>query len=124
MKKISTLLADAARYIEENGWAQGSFFKYRNGRPVNYSSFDDDLLPLAREKGCKACARGALYVVDTRVNPNEREARHREATRYVDTVIRPTVLSVAAWNDDLDRTKDEVVQTLKDAAKAARKDGK
>lgn len=122
-KKISTLLRDAAKWIDEHGLAKESFWKHRNGRVLRYQAFDEGL-QLAREKGCKACARGALYIADTpELHVSERERRHSQAIRYLERAVTNGYY-IAAWNDEPERTKDEVVQALKEAAKAARKDGK
>lgn len=122
--KISTLLTRAAKYIEENGWVRGAFFKYRNGRRIEWNDIDD-LLEVARAKACPACARGALYVVeDPELSFRDREVRHQVASSYIEAALGGEYYSVPDWNDREDQTKEEVVAGLKAAAKAARKDGK
>ena len=117
--KISTVLTRAAKYLESVGWTKGAFFKARNHKPLyptdaeNWPAF----VSRAREKGCRACAMGALYI-----GADGDDQLVNEAADYVSVVVNEP--SVPWWNDKGDRTKDEVVQALKDAAKAARKDGK
>ena len=125
--KLSTLLTRAAKWVDEHGLAKGAFFKYRNGRSINWNNLDD-LLEVVREKGCPACARGALYVVDDpSLTPYEREQRHSQASSYIENALDfggHGLYSIPDWNDRDETTKEEVVMGLKEAAKAARRDGK
>lgn len=114
-KKPSRILADAAKWIEEHGLAKGNFFKYRNGR-VLWLDDDGDTIAKAKEKGCRACAMGALYIAAGEENYPE------EIVNYFRQVTGEW--HIPMWNDKPERTQAEVVDALKEAAKAARKDGK
>lgn len=125
--KISTVLTRAAKWIDEHGLAKGDYWKHRNGKALvrpGLNTFEQ--AEVAKEKGCKACIWGALYI-GAHAPGIDREDFHKaseQASRYVVRVIGDTSWAIAPWNDTKDRTKEEVVQTLKEAAKAARKDGK
>ena len=117
--KISTVLTRAAKYLESAGWAKGAFFKWGNGRSAYPKDGEEwpEFVARAKDANCKACALGAIYV-----GAGGDEALTEGARKYLERQINQ--LFVPSWNDQSDRTKDEVVQGLKDAAKAARKDGK
>jgi hypothetical protein len=122
--KISTILSRAARYIEENGWTQRMFFQHRNGREVvrMEGMTWGEHVAFVKEKGCKACALGAIYIgAGPELDDYQLEARFSEAATYAEGVIG---YWPSGWNDNDERTKEEVVAGLKAAAKAARKDGK
>lgn len=125
--KISTVLTRAAKHIEENGLAKGEYFKHRNGRRISGLLSIIEQAALAKEKGCKACTWGGLYVGSyvEGITPRDFDALTKRAAEYVQPLIdTSSAWGIAPWNDSDERTKDDVVQTLKDAAKAARKDGK
>lgn len=122
--KTSTVLTRAAKWIQENGWTQHSYFKYGNGRTPkrqdgeSWTAYTERL----RERGCKACALGAIYMGITGAEDDHQlERRFSEAASYTERVAG---IWPADWNDEVERTKEEVVAGLKEAAKAARKDGK
>jgi len=126
--KVSTVLTRAAKWIDEYGLAKGNHWRYRNGRPLREAVLVEDVQK-AIDKGCKACTWGGLYIGAYEPgmavgDSDEIWARTSEAAGYVREVIDHRFVIIPDWNDEPERTKDEVVQALKEAAKAARKDGK
>jgi hypothetical protein len=84
---VQATLKAAAEYISEHGWTQG----------------------MMREKDGSVCAAGALLVV------SGSESAGREAfTGYL--YHTGGWVNVADWNDQPDRTAEEVILTLKRAA--------
>lgn len=125
--KISTVLTRAAKWIDEHGLAKGYHWRYRNGHPLRDTggTFVEHV-PVAIEKGCKACTWGGIYIGSYSPGMTHEELADvaNDASEYVRVVLGTSRWSIPDWNDKKDRTKEEVVQALKDAAKAARKDGK
>ena len=126
--KLSTVLTRAAKWIDEHGLAKGDYWKHRNGRPLSSNLTVFEQVELAKEKGCKACTWGGLYIgsYEQGIDSNEWSLAAEEAAGYVRDQLDEDQrwIGVPDWNDKKERTKAEVVSVLKDAAKAARKDGK
>jgi len=107
--RISETLYKAADHIEQNGWYQGYFWP----RPdIGWEPPYVD--------GDPCCALGAIAVVED-VNPHGVDT---EAMKYVAEHVGLGTASFADWNDDPDRTKDEVLVALRGAAERAERAGR
>lgn len=96
---VAKVLETAAEVINERGWCQGIY----------------------RKDSGEVCAIGALVTADCRL-----ELGGQAYPRAVGAVsgaahrLDPEVMSVVEWNDRPGRTKDEVVQLLRDTAEEFR----
>ena len=105
--KSSNILEDAADYIEQHGWCQQDYFN-ANGN---------------------VCTQGAIMAVRTRYEAdniniystsNDIDTITEAFLEALDQVSLFVGDAVSLWNDDPDRTKEEVVKTLRKVAEVAR----
>lgn len=97
-------LNDAADLIEKTGWTIDACARNAEGKDVKSNAPD----------ACAFCVSGALRRVtcETRSRPGQRYlAAANMFTRFVGTE------SIAEWNDEGGRTKDEVIKALREAAR-------
>lgn len=90
------VLEKAAEYIAEHGWHQGSAYKYGIG--IDFPA---------------ACAVGAV----SRVTGG---SRYDDALDFLSAQVGGVY--VPLWNDDPARTKEEVIETMREAAQQWRKE--
>jgi hypothetical protein len=95
--EIADVLDDAADYIEKHGWVQGA-------------AFDDYL-----HRTPAACAYGALSQVAADGQGRVLYAAQRDLEVFVGTRW------IGEWNDDPARTKQEVLDAFRAAAKQQRR---
>lgn len=97
------VLIEAINLLETKGWTQHEFARDANGVDVG---------SLSKSAAC-FCTIGAInaaqHSLTRKVNPSLRE----DAKRAVRDVIQG---GIAMWNDTKGRTKDEVIEVLKQAA--------
>lgn len=102
-RTVADVLEAAAKYLEEHGWTQDVFVTY---------------------DGC-ACAVGAIRLAagggrheddETHIQTNYLSST---ATAAVSKRLAP-VSSLLSWNDEPDRTADEVITLLREVAAAER----
>lgn len=114
--KVSEILDKAADVIEHNGWHRGAFIEARPGVPPEQSP---------------CCVFGAVAIADGR-DPEfafanaaiDALAEHLGLAAQVETRKVPEEdHPVAVWNDS-QRSADEVVRALRDAAAAEREAGR
>ena len=90
-----------ARDLINRGWCQRHYVVTPDGRA--YSGVRCVDWKTLQPEGCKFCALGALYAAC-----DGEDDAHQAAQ-----LIREKIgLSVTAWNDDVDRTKEEVLQVF------------
>ncbi len=104
--KTSEVLRKAAEFIETRGWYQGWYGRDASGQLIS-GSFSPP-----QDMSC-ACLLGVLAWA-SRVSPQY--VATTEAYRYVKQLVPVSVLE---WNDDVDRTKEEVIALLHRAAEVA-----
>lgn len=101
--ETAAILDEAADIIERNGHCKGFYYETTV-----------DLAPAE----CPVCPLGAIGLAMGATNPKTDRAFGSPAEvaleRYLD------VATVADWNDDPDRTVDEVIAALRGAARAER----
>lgn len=109
---VSQVLSGAADYIDKHGWVQGQ---------------------MQDTKG-RCCAVGAIAVAASEVSEENVWAIRSDAeNRLARTLVDEETLSIAGdvlgrfdlivrWNDESGRTKDEVVQALRQAAEVVVED--
>lgn len=104
--KTSEVLRKAADEIRRRGWCQGEFMP-----------------PDANPDDCPVCAWGAVNVAE---NDDPREwyvkdgpGEESAALEYLQKAYRDEFRSVPAWNDDPERTVEEVLDAFTRAAEAA-----
>ena len=111
--ETAAVLDRAADIVEKNGLHKGTF---ASGALIGGGAFTD--------KCC--CARGAINMAANGNNPWETseagELAHDALCKYLGISGRVDQ-SVADWNDDEDRTADEVLAALRGAAQAERETG-
>lgn len=95
MNPVADVLDRAADHLERVGWVQGTFFE---GGPADISS--------------PCCAHGALMAVV--VAPDGRRAAYYALERQIGDN------SVHSWNDAKGQTAENVIATLRAAARAER----
>lgn len=113
MKSISTILEDAADWLEEHAHHKGDFCKGTNKYP----------------EAC--CAAGAIYLMSTgsaRPRTNEdgsrkpdEQAAHQAVSAALGEArkvhsLPPGLIFISDWNDRDSTTKDDVVDVLRGAA--------
>lgn len=98
----------AGRWILENvGWCQGSYYKDKNGSNVGLSARRNP------ENVACACALGSIYLVET----DEPSAMDGAITALADAY---KIDSIADFNDDPGRTKQEVLDLFDRAIEGAK----
>ena len=125
----AALLHGAAVYLHRHGWTQGEVFDLVGGPDPDTAIIDDENIgPLWP----KACAVGAINMagygrcmLTADTEPTDDEARPViRALRVFAATIDPdydpcetsAVDVIGDWNDAEDRTRDDVIQALHDAA--------
>lgn len=101
--KLSQCAIDAAELIEHGGWTQGAEARDANGNKVSALS----------DFACSWCAMGALR----RVADSTRLTGADKIAVIAGLPLTP-ILSLhplATFNDDRDRTKEEVINLLREA---------
>lgn len=98
----------AARWILENvGWCQGSYYKDKNGSNVGLAARHNP------ENVACACALGSIYLVEN----DEPFAIDKAITTLADA---SKIGSIADFNDDPGRTKQEVLDLFDRAIEGAK----
>ena len=133
--KASELLDKAAQIVETDGWYQGEFYrpvKYEGEFETEYQEKDE-----AARKSAPCCQSGAISRAATgfawlsfrerREFPENVIQAGRRAegfmNEYVQEVLRFGAGSAVSWNDQPERTADEVAAALRGAAGMARAAG-
>ena len=98
----SEILTKAADLIESKGFCKQAYSIDENGKEVDYLS----------DKAVAFCSIGAIETVSYPSTLDDTG----NAYIAINRVIFPTGLSLEDWNDDPDRTKDEVVEAFRKAA--------
>jgi hypothetical protein len=101
-----TDLRAAADIIERNGWHQGNYF------------LPDDPKP---PQECRVCALGAIHVAIhgqpwSPMFDSEQEDRTLKAFAAASRFVDGPWGSLVGWNDEPDRTAEEVIAALRGAA--------
>ena len=108
---IADVLDEAAAVIRRNGWHQGYFFRGRDhGRPEN----------------CAVCTMGAINIAifgkpvvsDLQQTAEQSQLGH-DSYVAVEQFVN-TAMGLGGWNDESDRTVEEVLAALEGAARAER----
>lgn len=103
--KTSELLRKAADEIRRRGWHQG-----------DYGSDPE------AAKNCMVCSRGAINAVATG-DPWVYNIAADKAAKGLYSTLRHDALGIVRWNDDPDRTVEEVLEKFEEAARAAEREG-
>lgn len=114
-KKVSEVIEEGADIIEAQGWVSGGGW---NDGPLYLHSGDMVLLPRCIE-GSIEQACGVTHYQRTIVGRNYSPQLNPAIT----AVIRHLggIPSLTAWNDDEDRSEQEVLDAMRGAAKAQRR---
>lgn len=112
----AAILDEAADVIRRNGWVQGGY--------VNRDQLEDGLEPA----NCAVCARGAINLALGGDPENDYFIGVSDAVDAVEAwlVISGAIgeyVSLHEWNDDDDRTAEDVIAALEGAARAEREAG-
>ena len=100
-KSVSQILNEAADLIERTGWCQGHYALTSDGKSVG-----------AKDVGAACfCCIGAIKAV----SPTFKDSRDAA------DVMVAKVGMIHVWNDQPGRTAEEVLESLRDAAKEAAK---
>lgn len=102
------VLLKAADLIERKGWTQYRSAMGSQGQPM-----------LATSTGAtRFCALGAIEYVAYQEIPSSRDLsrRMRLRSQSAELLMKHIHNSVSSWNDSYHRTKEEVVQALREAA--------
>lgn len=116
---LAPVFARAAEVIKTNGHVKGRFYEPLHVDGTNAS-------PQRPSEECPVCAVGALRVAAGYDPDNGLGLESWQAIRflsprvYSNTTDADPVERIADWNDAPERTADEVVAALLDAAEAAR----
>ncbi len=101
------MLQEAADYLAEHGWCQGNFFEN-----------NDESLDVCAGRGNAACAIGALHAVRVRklrvLGVPVYTGIVGDAAGLLSTYL--DYIPVPAWNDDPERTAEDVILALRRAA--------
>lgn len=115
-KKFSTVLAKAADIIEERGLNKEDYF---DGLDLSEHHYDlAAMIPVARRQKPKCCTLGAIALAGGYADGF---FTHRD---LFEKYLGMDDYSIPDWNDTPSRRKRDVVRKLRNAAEAARKDGK
>ena len=111
--KCSEIYNEAADLVEK-GWSQNAFARNKNGFSVDPGG----------DGATSWCLSGALWLVTYGKGTFNRPSDYRTSILY--KLVQDLKLKkfVAAWNDDPDRTQEDVVKLLRDAAKQADEENK
>lgn len=120
-KKFSTLLYMAAREIDRRGLAKGALIE------VPYGTSSPFVLELGQKyPNAPICALGAIAIV-----VKEETYRDYMLRRYLHRAIDANspnspykFATISGWNDRPERTKKEVINTFKNAARLAKSEGR
>ena len=131
----SEILDNAANILLRDGWWQGTYYK----EPDLVVDTDEDMLAISRtaDQTAPCCQEGAInraaigyawFSSERRRTASQEDTRARDEAvrwmrRYVEEQSAGTWRSPVAWNDESDRTVDEVVEALRGAAELARNHG-
>lgn len=110
MNEVSETLRSAALVIKENGWHQGDFYDAVQVVHCNISP-----------ENARVCARGAIIVACGSGLDRIASSIASHSLESAATVALQNHLGVAPiswWNDNRERTQDDVVTALLDAANA------
>jgi intergrase/recombinase len=107
MTDARSTLRQAAEYLSENGWTQGKLLEKIDGKQA-------------------ACAMGAIRVVSgpselASTRGEKSEAAYRLLSGYLDEkgvlpADEAALHPIARWNDRMERTAEDVILAMKDAA--------
>lgn len=112
LASLAGVLDRAAETIDRNGWMQGNFYDFTQaqvwGKPPSE---------------CRVCAYGAIHIALTgRPQPPEEDGPDPDEAAYaVLEFIGIEGHDLASWNDQVDRTAEEVAQAMRDTAADLRK---
>jgi hypothetical protein len=110
-KSVADVLQRAADLIARPGaWTQGEFARGKTGRPVK-----------TRDCAVCLCVIGAIDVASGARPGTE---ANDDALRVLAWEVGCSLWDIAVWNDEPERTQEEVVAKLKEAATLAREQGK
>lgn len=104
----AAILDEAANIIERNGWWQHFYHD-----PGSHLPMID----------CAVCARGAINLAANRRAPNRPTKKSNNALSALERYLGisgQSPNSVADWNDEPDRTAEQVIAALRGAARAER----
>ena len=100
------ILSSAADLIEDTGWTQGAFCRNARGKACRMGSKD----------AVSYCLIGAVStLVD---NEDDERAQSICGTAFALLKTVTGVISLDNWNDDPNRTKDDVLHALRMASRA------
>lgn len=119
--KASEILDGAATIIETNGWYQGHFYDEEKYGP--FTKFARPFWQVILNEGAPCCAEGALYAAA----PNNVTSINSARLRLENLVLGDRwqgSRDIPSWNDAEERTKEEVLAKLREAAAIARGEGK
>lgn len=113
-KSVKEVLTAAHWILSHLGWAQSAYFRNKNGSRMEYV-YDNGLdyqrrVPAYPDQLGSCCMGGAIELVET-------TSRLRyETIAFLSRRMSP---DIAFWNDKPERTKEEVLTTLKQAIQKA-----
>lgn len=121
--KPSEVLDSAANIILRDGWYQGNF--YEPPPAVDGLAAADDeanrSAPCCQDGALQRAIWGVAYVGGHWwIDPTPQAQAYKQARAYMEQVVGDNSID---WNDHPDRTKEEVVAALRQAAENARGDG-
>lgn len=101
-------IVEAAIEKLKTGWTQGEMAEDRAGRPVGSTSHE----------ACRWCLLGALRAAGAPADDSIFSALHRALRRRCakESPSGGVALSLVAWNDAPERTRDDVISLLKEVA--------
>lgn len=106
--ETAAVLDEAANVIRRNGWHQGEYFRAEEGK---------------KPENCPVDITGAINIALHTGHPARGEGRrNRLGTWEVAAIVNNhlDVVDVSEWNDEPDRTAEEVIAALESAARAER----
>lgn len=127
--KPSEILESAAKVIERDGWHQGSYFKRSNEEDLFAPAApgENESAPCCQAGAISRAVFGVAWAGPQRlVEPLQLGAvvtAMDYARQTVSGITDGREGSPIAWNDEADRTKEDVVAMLRTAAEKAREAG-
>lgn len=110
---IASVLDKAANIIDRNGWTQGDLYDMAQGEDM-------------AAQDCRVCAIGAINTASYGhpmypVRASQLSAKAEHAVDLVRDHLRLGSMKLAVWNDDFDRTADEVTTAFRETAAELRR---
>lgn len=99
---IIPVLKRAKQLLIKKGWGQKCFAKFGNGQPC-WDPTDT--------RACNFCLSGVLAAASKSLDKNEAIILNRELRKTIGLGIGEWISS---WNDDISRTKEEVIKAIDD----------